>query len=753
MRLKYSLNKNVIGKSEAGHRDAAYGWKEEESDLPTLINYVTRDGYALCPALLTHQGRSKDHLAGLSLLVIDVDNKHTQDQTTWEDAKANPFLKGHALAMWTTANHKRVDPEQGYYGQDRYRVAFRLANEFTIRPAGSKEGYKNAADLLKRLVQLIPGADLSTTPIHYYAGTIGADFHVFNEANVLDVDDIKPEEPPQVSLTQVVDTSDNTGFNGSTEDSIANVKKFLEYIDSSSMQTWLEVAGCLKNIGQQIGDEVAEDLFLQWCPKDYPEWHDDPVRHERDSIRMFARLEPGVGGFGHLKTLAIDNGYAPVVQVEFDGFEPTEGYKVPVQSAVDEPPNPGEISLAVCKYQDEPKARMIRLIVEELFGQTNKIRLNELTNEIEVLGEPINPGDFEDAHHYLDKILGVLVSAEQARSALRSVANENRYHPVKDYLQFVGKTAPDVDLDLVATRVLGVNDDLSTTLVKKWLVGSVSKVLNAKGSSFIEVLTLISPKQGIGKSEFFKSLASPEWFSDSFAATSNEKDQILQLHSVWINEISEVDQFAANKRDFKQMKGLISSTSDQIRRPYGRLTETLPRRFALGATANEPELYGSDDEQRRFWTINVHPSTSCGRLDIGWLRDNRDAIWGTAVRLYQQQGDDAFKLTKDERASLVKHNQSEFSKVSSYHDELAHYLKSCDIQFIDVNQIYSLLFIDKVTPSNRLEIAGILKSEGYERKRNVERKGKRYSTCWYNGERSVDVIGQVIKGNFSIADF
>ena len=172
------------------------------------------------------------------------------------------------------------------------------------------------------------------------------------------------------------------------------------------------------------------------------------------------------------------------------------------------------------------------MILEELLGKINKIRFNELTNEIEILGRSMPAYEFDVAEHYLDKVFGVMVTNAQAKSALKHVAQSNRFHPVREYLEYLATSdVEDLDLGLVASKCLGVDDELTKAQVSAWLCGAVSKAWDPQGSSFIEVLTLVSPKQGIGKSEFFKSLASPDWFSDSFAQTETEKDRLLVLHA------------------------------------------------------------------------------------------------------------------------------------------------------------------------------------------------------------------------------
>jgi predicted P-loop ATPase len=400
------------------------------------------------------------------------------------------------------------------------------------------------------------------------------------------------------------------------------------------------------------------------------------------------------------------------------------------------PPARESIEIMIRQIKHEPLARQMRTVLEKFLGE--KIHFNELTQEIEVCGESIKAYEFDTAEHWFDERFGIMGTKGQAQAALKAIANRNRYHPVRKYLDLISETARAIDLDLVAEKALGLNDPLSKTLVRAWLCGAVSKVYSSEGSPFIEVLTLISPKQGIGKSEFFKSLASPTWFGDSFAQTDGDKDRILCLHRSWINEISELDQFRS-KKDIKQLKGLISTTTDTIRVPYGSTMENKPRQFVIGATSNSRGLFAIDDEQRRFWAMEVQPTTSCGRLDIQWLRDNRDAIWATATRTFKEKGRESFQLTKEQRQEVIRRNANQYQQESFVRDKITQYLETNNIKSITTSEVLENICRISSPKQNELnEVGALLRELGYQRYENQIKLGKKCRTLWVNSRRSVD---------------
>lgn len=399
-----------------------------------------------------------------------------------------------------------------------------------------------------------------------------------------------------------------------------------------------------------------------------------------------------------------------------------------------------EASLSVQRHKNQPAARKARLIVEDILGRNNRLRFNELSQFFEIDNREIEEYVWKDLHHLLDEKTGVLVTASNAQSAFQYVGNKNRNHPVREYLLEQAEQAPEIDLLSVASKCLGVTDNLSQTLVKKWLCGAVSKALESEGSPFIEVLTLISPLQGIGKSEFFRTLASSEWFNDSFSQTEKDVDRLTNLHSAWINEIAEIDQYASRKLDFKQFKALLSSEIDTLRVPYGKKQEKRPRRFAIGATANVEDLFPADDQQRRFWVIKVQPTSICRRLDIKWLEDNRDAIWGTVTRLYLKLGKEAFSLSDSQRDAVIARNASEFSAESPMENKILAFLQQHSIKAITNHEAWEKVLGNR-TPQQRhhqMEIAGILRRAGYVKQKNYRKLNTPFNCIYVHPDRKHD---------------
>jgi predicted P-loop ATPase len=140
-------------------------------------------------------------------------------------------------------------------------------------------------------------------------------------------------------------------------------------------------------------------------------------------------------------------------------------------------------------------------------------------------------------------------------------------------------------------------------------------------------LVLQSDQQGIGKSTFWKILGG-EWFSDSLGDLRDVREDRLQLHSAWIHEWGEIDN-VMGKRESETLKRFISSSRDDVRRPYGRGTEQLLRSCGLVGTTNRRDFIKDPTGNRRF------PILQLSRVNLEWVQANRDRIWGSAVAAYK----------------------------------------------------------------------------------------------------------------------
>jgi predicted P-loop ATPase len=219
---------------------------------------------------------------------------------------------------------------------------------------------------------------------------------------------------------------------------------------------------------------------------------------------------------------------------------------------------------------------------------------------------------------------GVAVKTHDAAEAAETIAQENPFHPVKDYLDSLSwdQTAR---IDTWLTAYCGVEDSIySRAIASRWLTSAVARIFRP-GCQADAVLLLEGP-QGSLKSSSLRTLAGDEWFSDCISELGS-KDSRLELYGRWIIEIGELDRI--RRGDLERVKGFLSTRFDSFRPPYGRRTATFPRSCVFAGTTNDASSFTDETGNRRFWPVRV------GKIDLAALQRDREQIWAEALVLFR----------------------------------------------------------------------------------------------------------------------
>lgn len=225
---------------------------------------------------------------------------------------------------------------------------------------------------------------------------------------------------------------------------------------------------------------------------------------------------------------------------------------------------------------------------------------------------------------------GWIIGSEAAEAGLLLAARRNPFHPVREYLKRV-ELDPAVaafDLDQVAPRFFRAASALHKAMVRKWLIGAVARAMDP-GCQMDYCLVAQSDVQGLGKSSAFRDLASPEWFTSTIP--DQDKDWTLNVHCCWIFELAELESLTGAKAAGK-IKNMLTTTTDLVRVPYGKVPERMKRPSVFCATVNKRVFLRDDTGNRRFWVV---PIDGTEKLDRAGLAEARDGIWKSAVLAYR----------------------------------------------------------------------------------------------------------------------
>ena len=181
--------------------------------------------------------------------------------------------------------------------------------------------------------------------------------------------------------------------------------------------------------------------------------------------------------------------------------------------------------------------------------------------------------------------------------ALQEVTQDNKFHPVRDYLHSV-KWDGECRLDELFIKYLGAEDTpYVRAATRKWLCGAVARVMHP-GIKFDTAIVLYG-SQGLGKSLILEKLGKG-WFNNSLVDIKT-KDTMEQIQGSWVIELGELAPTFKNENEI--VKAFISRASDRFRSPYGRRTEEYPRQCVFAGSTNNLMFLKDRTGNRRFWPI------------------------------------------------------------------------------------------------------------------------------------------------------
>lgn len=271
---------------------------------------------------------------------------------------------------------------------------------------------------------------------------------------------------------------------------------------------------------------------------------------------------------------------------------------------------------------------------------TGKIRMNDLRKDIDVTGslpwrrESVAWSNNDSAYlrAWLDRNYSIN-GKDKISDALKDVANENGFHPVRDFLESL-KWDGEKRLERLIIDVMGAEDtELNRTLTKLMFVAAVRRV-RRPGCKYDYFVILKGP-EGCGKSSLF-SMMGGQWFTDSIKSVEG-KEAMIQLQGSWIIEIGEL--IGVKKSAVESVKAFISSQVDRFRPAYGEKTEEYPRQCVMFGTTNEEHPLSGFTGNRRQPVIEVNPELRSHELTIwDYLERYRDQLWAEACELEKTWG-------------------------------------------------------------------------------------------------------------------
>lgn len=270
---------------------------------------------------------------------------------------------------------------------------------------------------------------------------------------------------------------------------------------------------------------------------------------------------------------------------------------------------------------------------------------------------PGHSGSVDNADNVaLTKIISLAVlnglGTGQLAGYVDAIADENLYNPAADWIE--SRPWDGIDRLPAVYDTLQTREDfpllLKKALMYRWLLSLVAAALKSSSFKGRGVLTLQGP-QGIGKTSWVMSLVDDPALREALVKVDHhldpsQKDSILGAIAHWIVEIGELD--SSFRKDMARLKGVLTSDSDKIRRPYARTESEYQRRTVFMATVNETTFLVDHTGNSRWWTLPVV------KVNFKHGIDMQQVFAQLAVDF---RAGEQWWLTHDEDAQLAERNE------------------------------------------------------------------------------------------------
>ena len=270
------------------------------------------------------------------------------------------------------------------------------------------------------------------------------------------------------------------------------------------------------------------------------------------------------------------------------------------------------------------------------------IRKNLLTERVDIVkplgwyrdSPTLTDVDIKYLLLYFEENYGLTIE-KKIQDAVMVIANENRYHPVRDFLNALQWDGIE-RIRYCLHRFLGADaDDYTCEAMRLFLLGAISRAFRP-GCKF-EIMLCLVGGQGAGKSTFFRLLAvKDEWFSDDLRKLDDD-NVYRRLQGHWIIEMSEM-MATANAKSIEEIKSFLSRQKEVYKIPYETHPADRPRQCVFGGTSNALDFLPLDRSgNRRFIPVMVYPEQAEVHIleDEAASRAYISQMWAEAMEIYR----------------------------------------------------------------------------------------------------------------------
>ncbi|HFK5571627.1 virulence-associated e family protein [Elizabethkingia meningoseptica] len=200
-----------------------------------------------------------------------------------------------------------------------------------------------------------------------------------------------------------------------------------------------------------------------------------------------------------------------------------------------------------------------------------------------------------------------------------------KYNPFKEYFSNLPKWDGKDYIQEFSEMVNTDDPEFWKDALTRWVVAMVACSIEDKVTN--QSVIVLNGGQGIGKSTFIGKILPPELCEYKYSGTINpdNKDTLILLSERILIDLDELG--SLNRKDEKSMKELITKANIQIRKPYGKIVENLPRRASFIGSVNDGEFLMDMTGNRRFLCFKVS--------EINNTKIDYDKLYSQVMHLYK----------------------------------------------------------------------------------------------------------------------
>lgn len=363
-------------------------------------------------------------------------------------------------------------------------------------------------------------------------------------------------------------------------------------------------------------------------------------------------------------------------------------------------------------------------------------RLNDLDDRIEVNGARLTDEIKARMKNRMRDLGFKRQQIADMQDAYLEEAADNRYHPIKEYLQSLTWNSDDhirmlagyfQDKHAPVTYDDGSRESVIYVWLKRWLVAAVGKVFAGNSVNAQNAVLVLEGDQNLGKSTFARWLCSgiPRYFIEKSIDPDSKEDE-RRLANKWVWEIGELGA-TTRKADREALKSFLTKETVTWRNPYAEEDSEKPALASfIGTVNNEGGFLQDATGTRRFMTVGLL------KIDHSYIQNiDIDQVWAQAFYLYTSG--EPWRLTAEE--TITREELNNEYKVEDPYDGWVRRFFDIDLTraanktpgwFCTTQQIVSELKNQGVTDNTTaisMRLATTMKGLGLEKDRYPIRTG------------------------------